>query len=68
LEWKIPVVDTGNRNGALEFNVHGRDANDFFPVVVSFVSPKSFAGVEVCSARLTVDWLGVERHGRRQRG
>ena len=47
LEWRISIVDAQNSSGALEFNVRSRDANDFFPVVVNFASPKTYAGVVV---------------------
>jgi len=49
LEWRLSLVDSSNRTGAMEFSAHGRDANDFFPVVVNFSSPKTFAGVEIVS-------------------
>lgn len=61
LEWTIPVIDSSNTDGTLEFSIKSRDANDFFPVLVNFSSPKSYAGISVSSVTLvdndaTVDY------------
>ncbi len=47
LEWSIPVIDGSNTEGALEFSIRSKDANDFFPVLVNFSSPRSYAGISV---------------------
>lgn len=47
LEWTIPVIDSSNADGTLEFTIKSKDANDFFPVLVNFTSPKSYAGIAV---------------------
>lgn len=41
-------MDAENRSGSLEFSTRARDSNDFFPVLVSFFSTTSYAGVKVC--------------------
>ena len=57
LEWRLPVIDTSNKSGSMEFTVTGH-ANDFFPVTVNFVSKKSFCDIEVCSVLLLEIALG----------
>ncbi|XP_063063507.1 archain 1b [Engraulis encrasicolus] len=46
LEWSLPVIDSSNRSGSMEFSIAGQ-ANDFFPVNVSFVSTNSFCDLQV---------------------
>jgi len=46
LEWRLPVIDASNKTGVMEFSVGGH-ADDFFPVVVSFVSKKPYCDFEV---------------------
>lgn len=38
LDWTVPLVDKDNTEGSLEFRINSSDANDFFPVLVSFTS------------------------------
>lgn len=50
LNWLIPVVDANDestKNGVLEFNVPGDDADAFFPVAVDFVAQTGLCGVRV---------------------
>ena len=53
LEWRLAVVDAENSTAALEFNLSGGAAGDFFPVQVTFHSTKSFCGVSVSEVRET---------------
>ncbi|KAL4647522.1 coatomer subunit delta [Arapaima gigas] len=46
LEWCLPVVDSNNKTGSLEFSVAGRPG-DFFPVSVSFVSKRTYCDIQV---------------------
>ena len=46
LEWQLPVIDSSNKNGSLEFSVAGHPS-DFFPVAVTFISSKSYCDVKV---------------------
>ena len=46
LEWKLPVIDSGNKSGSMEFSIAGKP-DDFFPVTVSFYSKKSICNIEV---------------------
>jgi len=39
LEWNLPIIDSSNKDGSLEFSVHGIP-DDFFPVKVEFHSTK----------------------------
>ena len=48
LEWQVALIDSSNKEGSLEFTVNGNRADDFFPVEVSFTSPRTYAAVEVC--------------------
>lgn len=47
LEWRLPVIDKSNTTGSMEFSIRARDSKDFFPVLVAFEAPTTFAGVEV---------------------
>ncbi|XP_071958564.1 coatomer subunit delta-like [Antedon mediterranea] len=46
LEWTLPVIDSSNKTGSLEFTISGHP-NDFFPVTVGFLSRKSYCDIEV---------------------
>ncbi|OCT72421.1 hypothetical protein XELAEV_18035401mg [Xenopus laevis] len=46
LEWTLPVIDSKNKTGSLEFSIAGHP-NDFFPVTVSFVSKKNYCSLHV---------------------
>ncbi|KAI0931645.1 hypothetical protein AcW2_000489 [Taiwanofungus camphoratus] len=47
LDWSIPLVNSEERSGSLEFAVGGDDPGAFFPVRVSFVGQGSVAGVHL---------------------
>lgn len=47
LIWHMDLVDASNSSGALEFVVAGRDAQVFFPIIVSFSSQILYADVNV---------------------
>lgn len=46
LEWQLPVIDSSNKSGAMEFSIAGHP-DDFFPVNVTFVSKKSYCDIEL---------------------
>lgn len=46
LQWNLPVIDSSNKSGSMEFSVGGHP-DDFFPVTVSFVSKKSYCDIQV---------------------
>ena len=46
LEWCLPVIDANNSTGTIEFSIPARP-DDFFPVKVSFTSPKTYCKVGV---------------------
>ncbi|CAG8627903.1 8374_t:CDS:2 [Ambispora gerdemannii] len=46
-EWQLPIIDASNKQGTLEFNISGDDANLFFPVNVSFVSERLICDIDV---------------------
>ncbi len=46
LLWQLPVIDCNNRSGAMEFSCGG-NADDFFPVHVSFYSKKAYSEIKV---------------------
>ena len=50
LEWCLPVIDSNNKSGSLEFSIAGQP-NDFFPVNVSFVSKRSYCDIQVSAGR-----------------
>ena len=52
LVWKIPAIDSTNREGSMEFTVRGNSETAFFPVSVAFTSTKTFAGIDVRELRV----------------
>ncbi|KAL5020560.1 hypothetical protein ScPMuIL_003452 [Solemya velum] len=46
LQWTLPVIDQTNPSGSMEFSIAGQ-AEDFYPVTVSFLSRKSYCDIEV---------------------
>eukprot|EP00911_Craspedida_sp_UC1_P000282 UC1_evm1s216 len=46
LDWVIPLVDSDNADGSLEFRVDTSDTNDFFPVLASWSAPMTMCRVE----------------------
>ncbi|XP_065845793.1 coatomer subunit delta-like [Oscarella lobularis] len=52
LNWTVPLIDVNNKSGTLEFSIAGRQ-DDFFPINVYFVSPKSFCDLHVDEVRHT---------------
>lgn len=46
LEWQLPVVDSSNKSGSMEFSIAGHPG-DFFPVSVSFSSTKSYCNLKI---------------------
>lgn len=46
LEWQLPVIDLSNKSGSMEFSIAG-SPGDFFPVSVTFSSPKSYCNLKV---------------------
>ena len=48
LNWQLPVIDASNTQGSLEFTMPGHP-DDFYPINVSFYSPKTICNLQVCS-------------------
>lgn len=46
LEWTMPVIDSSNESGMMEFSING-SPNDFFPVSVSFMSKKPYSDISI---------------------
>lgn len=46
LLWQLPVIDSSNKSGSMEFSCGG-NADDFFPVHVSFYSKKSYSEIKI---------------------
>jgi len=48
LKWKIPVVDSSNSNGSLEFTIpYTGDASLLYPIELSFSSNTTFVGIDI---------------------
>eukprot|EP00603_Paraphysomonas_imperforata_P000799 CAMPEP_0114422556 /NCGR_PEP_ID=MMETSP0103-20121206/5672_1 /TAXON_ID=37642 ORGANISM="Paraphysomonas imperforata, Strain PA2" /NCGR_SAMPLE_ID=MMETSP0103 /ASSEMBLY_ACC=CAM_ASM_000201 /LENGTH=521 /DNA_ID=CAMNT_0001591147 /DNA_START=49 /DNA_END=1614 /DNA_ORIENTATION=+ len=47
LEWQLPLVDSSNASGSLEFTIAQKDTDAFFPISVGFSSQQLFCGIEV---------------------
>jgi len=46
LTWQLPLVDSSNKTGSMEFSCQGH-VNDFFPINVSFYSKRPYADLTV---------------------
>ncbi|XP_054717160.1 coatomer subunit delta-like [Uloborus diversus] len=46
LTWKLPVIDSSNKTGSMEFSCPGK-ASDFFPISIEFESSQSYCNVKV---------------------
>ncbi|KAG8190134.1 hypothetical protein JTE90_026702 [Oedothorax gibbosus] len=53
LLWKLPVIDSSNKTGSMEFSCPGK-ASDFFPVTVEFESTSSYCNIKVADV-ITLD-------------
>lgn len=47
LIWNIPVIDSTNKSGAMEFSCNNSTPDDFYPVHVNFTSSSSYAEIKV---------------------
>lgn len=47
LVWEIPLIDSSNKSGTLEFNVQQKDSDAFFPININFGSQQLHAGIDV---------------------
>ncbi|KAI9026287.1 hypothetical protein DFJ74DRAFT_663805 [Hyaloraphidium curvatum] len=47
IEWQLPIVDSSNRSGSLEFTVNSDNVNAFFPIKVTFSSSKSLFDIDI---------------------
>lgn len=54
LMWNLPIIDSSNKSGALEFSATALPG-DFFPVQVNFVSKRSYANLKITSVLLVDD-------------
>ncbi|XP_050415443.1 coatomer subunit delta isoform X1 [Patella vulgata] len=50
LQWNLPLIDTSNKSGSMEFTIAGHP-DDFFPVNVSFMSKKSFCDLQITDVK-----------------
>lgn len=55
LTWNLPLVDSSNKTGSLEFNAPRAIPNDFFPLSVSFSSKSSYASIKITEVALVDD-------------
>jgi hypothetical protein len=56
LLWSIPIIDASNSSGTVEFTAHSATGADgFFPIDVSFSSPKIFCELDVPEVRSADD-------------
>jgi hypothetical protein len=62
LLWEIPLIDSSNSTGSLEFNIAQRNSDAFFPITVQFSSPQLFCEIEVASVR-TADGSAPIQYG-----
>lgn len=47
LIWSMPILDSSNKTGSLEFSAPNSNPDDFFPLHVNFVSKQSYADLKI---------------------
>ena len=62
LQWQLPVIDGSNGSGSMEFSCGG-NADDFFPVRVTFYSKKAFSEIKVGFPYFSLFVLMMNRRG-----
>lgn len=55
LVWSLPLIDSSNKTGSLEFSAPRSIPNDFFPLTVSFTSKTSYASIKITDVLLVDD-------------
>jgi hypothetical protein len=60
--WEIPLIDSSNTTGSLEFNIAQKNSDAFFPISVQFSSQKLLCDLDVSSVR-TADGSGPILYG-----
>lgn len=61
LTWSIPMIDTANSTGTLEFNIAGHsDPDAFFPIQVTFQSKSLYWNVEVANVANTQNDANIQ--------
>ncbi|KAF2882585.1 hypothetical protein ILUMI_23602 [Ignelater luminosus] len=55
LIWSLPLIDSSNKTGSLEFSAPKAIPNDFFPLNVSFNSKSTYAQIKVTEVLLVDD-------------
>jgi len=59
LTWQLPLVDSSNKTGAMEFSCQGHPG-DFFPINVSFYSKRPYADLSINDVMLVDDGSSVK--------
>lgn len=49
LDWSLPLINSAENNGTLEFSIGGDDVSSFFPVNVAFIAQGSLVDISVSS-------------------
>ena len=47
LSWTLPIIDSTNKSGYLEFSAPNTTPSDFFPLNIGFVSKSTYADLKV---------------------
>jgi len=61
LHWQLPLIDTSNKTGSMEFTVQSAVASQFFPVEVSFHCTQAFARLSAVDVK-SVETGAVVKH------
>lgn len=51
LEWRLPLIDSNNSSGSIDFSTPSGHADDFFPLKVAFASEKLFSDITPVEVR-----------------
>lgn len=47
ITWSMPILDSSNKTGSMEFSAPNCNPDDFFPLQVNFVSKQSYAHLKI---------------------
>ncbi|KAJ3661958.1 hypothetical protein Zmor_006330 [Zophobas morio] len=55
LTWSLPLIDSSNKSGSLEFSAPRSIPNDFFPLTVVFCAKSSYANIKIVDVLMVDD-------------
>ncbi|KAK6618947.1 Coatomer subunit delta [Polyplax serrata] len=60
LTWTLPVIDSSNKSGYLEFSTSSSVPSDFFPLAITFTSKSPYADLKITDVQFVEDQTPVK--------